>query len=107
MVKEISHHILTLSFVSEGKADGNPNLRNSMTGRLFVFCCLKYLGKSDENNGKTRHLAVGRPRIIKKKGFQKLSRVVKQIQRQTVGQLTAQYEVNPSTSVSEYSAQRT
>ncbi|GFX62371.1 HTH_Tnp_Tc3_2 domain-containing protein [Trichonephila clavipes] len=45
------------------------------------------------NDGETssRHLAVGPPRIVKVKGHQRLSYLVKQNQSKTLDQLTAQY----------------
>ncbi|GBL90891.1 hypothetical protein AVEN_189497-1 [Araneus ventricosus] len=42
-----------------------------------------------------------------KKGRRRLSRLVKQNRRQTVAQLTAQYNAGPSASVSEHTVQRT
>ncbi|GBL84506.1 hypothetical protein AVEN_117248-1 [Araneus ventricosus] len=61
------------------------------------------------NDGETssRRQGVGRPRVIKEKGRRRLSRLVKQNRRQTVAQLTAQYNTGPSTSVSEHTVQRT
>ncbi|GBM64192.1 hypothetical protein AVEN_12998-1 [Araneus ventricosus] len=50
---------------------------------------------------------VGRRRVIREKGRQRLSRLVKQHQRQTVAQLTAQYNAGASASVSEHTVQRT
>ncbi|GBM07838.1 hypothetical protein AVEN_138677-1 [Araneus ventricosus] len=61
------------------------------------------------NDGDTssRRQGVSRPRAIKEKGRQRLFRLVKQNRRQTVAQLTAQYNAGPSASVSEYTVQRT
>ncbi|GBM10381.1 hypothetical protein AVEN_169670-1 [Araneus ventricosus] len=61
------------------------------------------------NDGDTSSICqgVGRPCAIKEKGHQRLSRLVKQNRRQTVAQLTAQYNAGPSTSVSEHTVQRT
>ncbi|GBN17667.1 hypothetical protein AVEN_275737-1 [Araneus ventricosus] len=61
------------------------------------------------NDGDTssRRQGVGRPRDIKEKGRRRLSRVAKQNRRQTVAQLTAQYNAGPSGSVSELTFQRT
>ncbi|GBM57919.1 hypothetical protein AVEN_205994-1 [Araneus ventricosus] len=61
------------------------------------------------NDGDTssRRQSVGRPRVIKEKGRRRLSRFVKQNRRQTVAQLTAQYNADPSASVSEHTVQRT
>ncbi|GBM94043.1 hypothetical protein AVEN_124545-1 [Araneus ventricosus] len=61
------------------------------------------------NDGDTssRRQGVGRPRVIKEKGRRRLSRLVKQNWRQTVAQLTAQYNAGPSASVSEHTVQRT
>ncbi|GBL74166.1 Transposable element Tc1 transposase [Araneus ventricosus] len=61
------------------------------------------------NDGDTssRRQGVGRPRVIKKKGRLSLSRLVKQNRRQTVAQLTAQYNAGPSASVSEHTVQLT
>ncbi|GBM73253.1 hypothetical protein AVEN_94694-1 [Araneus ventricosus] len=61
------------------------------------------------NDGDTssRRQGVGRPRVIKKKGRRRLSRLVKQNWLQAVAQLTAQYNAGPSASVSEHTVQRT
>ncbi|GBM84553.1 hypothetical protein AVEN_154082-1 [Araneus ventricosus] len=61
------------------------------------------------NDGDTssRREGVGRPRVIKEKGRRGLSRLIKQNPRQTVAQLTAQYNAGPSASVSEHTVQRT
>ncbi|GBN97167.1 hypothetical protein AVEN_132297-1 [Araneus ventricosus] len=61
------------------------------------------------NDGDTssRRQGVGRPRVIKEKGRRRLSRLVKQNRRQTVVQLTVQYNAGPSASVSELTIQRT
>ncbi|GBN19316.1 Transposable element Tc1 transposase [Araneus ventricosus] len=64
------------------------------------------------NDGDTssRRQGIGRPRIIKEKGCrfrEKTSRLVKQNRRQTVAQLTAQYNAGPSASVSEHTVQWT
>ncbi|GBM71171.1 hypothetical protein AVEN_193851-1 [Araneus ventricosus] len=61
------------------------------------------------NDGDTssRRQGVGRPRVIEEKGRRRLSRLAKQNRRQTVAQLTAQYNADPSTSVSEHTVQRT
>ncbi|GBO10338.1 hypothetical protein AVEN_110192-1 [Araneus ventricosus] len=61
------------------------------------------------NDGDTssRRQGVGRPRVIKEKGRRRLSRLVKQNRRQTVAQLTAQYNACPSASISEHTVQRT
>ncbi|GBL75234.1 hypothetical protein AVEN_194466-1 [Araneus ventricosus] len=61
------------------------------------------------NDGDTssRRQGVGRPRVIKEKRRRRLSRLVKQNRRQTVAQLTAQYNAGPSASVSEHTVQRT
>ncbi|GBO05866.1 hypothetical protein AVEN_187006-1 [Araneus ventricosus] len=58
------------------------------------------------NDGDTssRRQGIGRPRVIKEKGRRRLSRLVKQNQRQTVAQQTAQYNAGPSASVSEHSS---
>ncbi|GBN92809.1 hypothetical protein AVEN_52803-1 [Araneus ventricosus] len=55
------------------------------------------------NDGDTssRRQGVGRPRVMKEKGRRRLSRLVKQNRRQTVAQLTSQYNAGPSASVSE------
>ncbi|GBL74836.1 hypothetical protein AVEN_243685-1 [Araneus ventricosus] len=60
------------------------------------------------NDGDTssRRQGVGRPRVIKEKGRRRLSRLVKQNWRQTVAHLTAQYNPDPSASVSEHTVQR-
>ncbi|GBM76409.1 Transposable element Tc1 transposase [Araneus ventricosus] len=61
------------------------------------------------NDGDTssRLQGVDRPRVIKEKGRRRLSRLVKQNWRQTVAQLTAQYNAGPSANVSEHTVQRT
>ncbi|GBN33450.1 hypothetical protein AVEN_158340-1 [Araneus ventricosus] len=53
------------------------------------------------NDGDTssRRQGVGHKRVIKEKGCRRLSHLVKQNQRQTVAQLTAQYNAGPSASV--------
>ncbi|GBM61172.1 hypothetical protein AVEN_102477-1 [Araneus ventricosus] len=57
------------------------------------------------NDGHTssRRQGVGRPRVIKEKGCC----LVKQNRRQTVAQLTAQYNAGPSAEVLEHTVQRT
>ncbi|GBN88135.1 hypothetical protein AVEN_63433-1 [Araneus ventricosus] len=61
------------------------------------------------NDGDTssRRQGVGRPRVIKENVRRRLSRLVKQNRRQTVAQLTAQYNAGPSASISEHTVQRT
>ncbi|GBN42102.1 hypothetical protein AVEN_209180-1 [Araneus ventricosus] len=61
------------------------------------------------NDGDTssRHQGFGRPRVIKEKGRQRLSSLIKQNLRQTVALLTAQYNADLSASVSEHTVQRT
>ncbi|GBM98948.1 Transposable element Tc1 transposase, partial [Araneus ventricosus] len=61
------------------------------------------------NDGDTssRRQGVGRPRVIKEKGRRRLSCLIKQNRRQTVAQLTAQYNAGPSASASEHTVQRT
>ncbi|GBO10926.1 hypothetical protein AVEN_240179-1 [Araneus ventricosus] len=61
------------------------------------------------NDGDTssKRQGVGHPRVIKEKGRRRLSRLVKQNRRQTVGQLTAQYNAGPSANVSKHTVQRT
>ncbi|GBM33763.1 hypothetical protein AVEN_47058-1 [Araneus ventricosus] len=61
------------------------------------------------NDGDTssRGQRVCRPRVIKEKGRRRLSCLVKQNRRQTVAQLTDQYNAGPITSVSEHTVQRT
>ncbi|GBM23434.1 Transposable element Tcb1 transposase [Araneus ventricosus] len=61
----------------------------------------------NDGDNKSKRQGVGRPRVIKEKGRRRLSRLVKQNRRQTVAQLTVQYNAGPSASVSEYSVQRT
>ncbi|GBO09270.1 Transposable element Tc1 transposase [Araneus ventricosus] len=55
----------------------------------------------------SRRQGVGRLRVIKGKGRRRLSLLVKQNRRQTVAQLTAQYNARPSASVSEHKVERT
>ncbi|GBL83513.1 hypothetical protein AVEN_196360-1 [Araneus ventricosus] len=64
----------------------------------------KWINGGDINS---RRQGVGLPRVIKEKGRRRLSRLVKQNRRQTVAQLTAQYNAGPSASVSEHTVQRT
>ncbi|GBN90487.1 hypothetical protein AVEN_36480-1, partial [Araneus ventricosus] len=61
------------------------------------------------NDGDTsgRRQGVCHPRVIKEKGRRRLSLLAKQNRRQTVAQLTAQYNAGPSASVSEHTVQRT
>ncbi|GBO04691.1 hypothetical protein AVEN_19391-1 [Araneus ventricosus] len=61
------------------------------------------------NDGDTSNIrqGVGRPRVIKENGRRSLSRLVKQTRRQTMAQLTAQYNSGPNASVSEHTVQRT
>ncbi|GBN13400.1 hypothetical protein AVEN_69185-1 [Araneus ventricosus] len=61
------------------------------------------------NDGDTssRRQGVARPRVIKEKGRRRLSRLVKQNRRQTMAQLTVQYNAGSSASVSEQTVQRT
>ncbi|GBL78668.1 hypothetical protein AVEN_65240-1 [Araneus ventricosus] len=61
------------------------------------------------NDGDTssRRQGVGPPRVMKEKGRRILSRLAKQNRRQTVAQLTAQYNADPNASVSEHTVQRT
>ncbi|GBM17655.1 hypothetical protein AVEN_202820-1 [Araneus ventricosus] len=60
------------------------------------------------NDGDTssRRQGVVRLRVIKEKGRRRLSRLVKQNRRQTVAQLTAQYNAGLGASVSEHTVQR-
>ncbi|XP_054713452.1 uncharacterized protein LOC129222915 [Uloborus diversus] len=55
----------------------------------------------------SRRKNVGRPLVIKDTGRWKLGRLVKQNRRQTVDQLTDQYNAGASGSVSEHTVQRT
>ncbi|GBM37857.1 hypothetical protein AVEN_193376-1 [Araneus ventricosus] len=64
----------------------------------------KWINDSDTSS---RRQGVGRPHVIKEKGRQRLSHLVKQNWRQTVAQLTAQYNAGPSISVPEYTVQWT
>ncbi|GBO35762.1 hypothetical protein AVEN_198357-1 [Araneus ventricosus] len=61
------------------------------------------------NDGDTtsRLQCVGRPRVIKEKGRRRLSRLVTQNWRQIAAELTAQYNADPSASISEHTVQRT
>ncbi|GBM48329.1 hypothetical protein AVEN_106528-1 [Araneus ventricosus] len=61
----------------------------------------------NDSDTSSRRQGVGRPRVIKEKGRQRLSRLVKQNRRQAVAQLTAQYNSGTSASVSEHTVQRT
>ncbi|GBM33787.1 Transposable element Tc1 transposase [Araneus ventricosus] len=61
----------------------------------------------NDDDTSSRRQGVGRPRVIKEKRRWKLPRLVKQNPRQTVAQLTAQYNADPSASVSEHTIQRT
>ncbi|GBN21277.1 hypothetical protein AVEN_29567-1 [Araneus ventricosus] len=88
-------------------------LRTSITGTArLVGCSLsavfsihaKWINDGDTSS---RLQGVGRPRVIKEKGRRRLSRLVKQNRRQTMAQLTAQYNAGPSASVSEHIVQRT
>ncbi|GBL92077.1 hypothetical protein AVEN_102621-1 [Araneus ventricosus] len=65
---------------------------------------LKWINDGDTNS---RRQGVGRPRVIKEKGRRRLSHLVKQNRRQTVAQLTTQYNAGPSASVSEHTVQLT
>ncbi|GBL95077.1 hypothetical protein AVEN_188820-1 [Araneus ventricosus] len=60
---------------------------------------------NDGDTSSRRH-GVGRPRVVKEKERRRLSLLVKQNRRQTVAQLTAQYNACPSASVSEHTVQR-
>ncbi|GBM59333.1 hypothetical protein AVEN_207089-1 [Araneus ventricosus] len=72
----------------------------------FAVVCIhaKWINDGDTNS---RRQGVGHPRVIKEKGRRRLSRLVKQNRRQTVAQLTVQYNAGPSASVSEHTVQRT
>ncbi|GBM40932.1 hypothetical protein AVEN_161577-1 [Araneus ventricosus] len=61
------------------------------------------------NDGDTssKRQSVGSPHVMKEKGRRWLSRLVKQNRHPTVAQLTAQYNADPSASVSEHTVQRT
>ncbi|GFU57743.1 transposase domain containing protein [Trichonephila clavipes] len=61
------------------------------------------------NDGETssRRHGVGRPHANKEKSHRKLSRMVKQNRSQTVAQLTAEYNAEPSRTVSEHTVERT
>ncbi|GBN05507.1 Transposable element Tc1 transposase [Araneus ventricosus] len=61
----------------------------------------------NDGNSSSRRQGVCRPRITKEKGRQRLSRLVKQNQRQTMAQLIAQYNAGSSASVSEHTVKRT
>ncbi|GFW33908.1 HTH_Tnp_Tc3_2 domain-containing protein [Trichonephila clavipes] len=78
----------------------------SKTVRLVSFLlsaifsiCVKWINDDEISS---RHLTVGCPLIIKDKGRQRLSRLVKQNQHLAVGQLTAQYNAGRRTSISEH-----
>ncbi|GBN44013.1 hypothetical protein AVEN_197596-1 [Araneus ventricosus] len=61
----------------------------------------KWINDGDTNS---RRQGVGLPSVIKEKGRRRLSRLVKQNRRQTVAQLTAQYNGGPSANVSTHSS---
>ncbi|GBM86404.1 hypothetical protein AVEN_247443-1 [Araneus ventricosus] len=61
----------------------------------------------NEGDTSSRRQGVDRTRVTKEKGRRRLSRWVKQNRRQTVAQLTAQYNAGPRASVSEHTVQRT
>ncbi|GBO11182.1 hypothetical protein AVEN_23732-1 [Araneus ventricosus] len=70
----------------------------------LVGCSRSAVVSIHANDGDTssRRQGVGRPRVIKERGRRRLSRLVKQNRRQTVAQLTDQYNAGPSASVSEH-----
>ncbi|GFW69558.1 HTH_Tnp_Tc3_2 domain-containing protein [Trichonephila clavipes] len=83
----------------------------SETVRLVIFSqsavfsiCVKWIIDGENSS---RHQAIERLRIIKEKGRQSLSRLIKQNRPQTRGQLAALYNADPSTSVSEHTPQWT
>ncbi|GBM98798.1 hypothetical protein AVEN_122549-1 [Araneus ventricosus] len=89
-----------------------PRLGTSITetarlvgcSRSAVVCIhAKWINGCDTSS---RRQGVGRPRVIKEKERQRLSLLVKQNRRQTVAQLTAQYNAYPRASVSEHTVQR-
>ncbi|GBN88432.1 hypothetical protein AVEN_145276-1 [Araneus ventricosus] len=57
----------------------------------------KWINDGDSSSSRQ---GVGRPRVIKEKVRRRLSRLVKQNRRQTMAQLTAQYNAGPKASVS-------
>ncbi|GBN38416.1 Transposable element Tcb1 transposase, partial [Araneus ventricosus] len=61
----------------------------------------------NDGDASSRRQGVGCSRVIKEKGRRRLSRLVKQNRRQTLAQLTAQYNAGPRASVSEHTVQRT
>ncbi|GBM51958.1 hypothetical protein AVEN_194254-1 [Araneus ventricosus] len=70
----------------------------------FVSIHAKWINDGDTSR---RRQGISRPRVIKEKRRRRLSRLVKQNRRQTVAQLTAQYNAGPSLSVSDHTVQRT
>ncbi|GBM86274.1 hypothetical protein AVEN_72161-1 [Araneus ventricosus] len=88
-----------------GPKTRNEYHRNCTTSRSTVVSIhAKWINDGDTSS---RRQGVGRTRAIKEKGHWRLSRLVKQNRRQTVAQLTAQYNACPSASVSEHTVQRT
>ncbi|GBM71636.1 hypothetical protein AVEN_269189-1 [Araneus ventricosus] len=103
-----------LGFCLKKKAVAKENVELGLNVNIVL---LKYSRTSSEllttgkSSGESRvwvwGVGVDRPRVIKEKGRRRLSRLVKQNRRQTVAQLTAQYNTGPSASVSEHAVQRT
>ncbi|GBO01227.1 Transposable element Tc1 transposase [Araneus ventricosus] len=91
-----------------GPKTRNEYHRDCTTGSLLRSTVVSIHAKwiNDGDTG-SRRQGVGRPRVIKGKRRRRLSRLVKQNRRQTVAQLTAQYNAGPSASVSEHTVQRT
>ncbi|GBM03518.1 Sialin [Araneus ventricosus] len=95
------------------RADRNGRrLRTSITETARLVCCsrsaivsihAKWINDGDTSS---RCQGVGRPHVIKEKGHRRLSRWVKHNWRQTVVQLTAQYNAGPNASVSEHTVQQ-
>ncbi|GBN14044.1 hypothetical protein AVEN_133013-1 [Araneus ventricosus] len=98
-----------LSEFDRGQIVMARRLETSITETARLVGCLRSAVVSIHatwiNDGDTssRRQSVGSPRVIKEKGRRRLSRLVKQNRRQTVTQLTAQYNAR----VSEHTVQRT
>ncbi|GFX01089.1 transposable element Tc1 transposase [Trichonephila clavipes] len=86
----------------------NPKVQNELIA-IIGSRIKENIVKNWINDGETRsrYLAVRSPRLLKANGRRRLSHLVKQNRRQTVAELTAQYNTGPSTSFLEHKVQRT
>ncbi|GBO03718.1 hypothetical protein AVEN_253217-1 [Araneus ventricosus] len=102
-VKSVTLKCLT-SYWKLRDREHSEHLVCSCSRSAFVRIHAKWINDGDTSS---RCQGVGRPRVVEEKERRRLSRLVKQNRRQTVAQLTAQYNAGSRISVSEHTVQRT